>query len=58
MTVLLYGREVDYDDCVAKMDDEIREDVFADLGSCSAQVFLDAYVERHEEKFDGEMFEV
>lgn len=55
--VILDGREVDYDVCVNFMDDEIREELHAEIAPCTEQEFLDAYVERHAEKY-GEEFEI
>ena len=55
--VILDGREVDFEACVFMMDDEIREDLHADLAPCTEQEFLDAYAERHVEKY-GENFEI
>lgn len=58
MKVMLNGSEVDFEACVALMDDDIRESIHADLAPCTEQEFLDAYVERHAEKFSGEQFQV
>lgn len=55
--VIMDGREVDYDVCVNFMDDEIREELHAEIAPCTEQEFLDAYVERHAEKY-GEEFEI
>lgn len=57
MKVMLNGCEVDFDTCVNLMDDEIREQIHAEEIE-DEQEFLDAYVERHAEKFDGEKFSV
>lgn len=35
----------------ALMDDEIREELHAEIAPCSDQEFLEAYMERHEEKY-------
>lgn len=52
------GFEKDFDACVNLMDDDIREDLHMEMaGECNEQEFLDAYCERHLEKF-GEEFEV
>lgn len=55
--VNLNGYEVDFDACVILMDDEIREELHMELAPCTEQEFLDAYVERHAEKF-GEDFQI
>ena len=43
----------DYDNEVAAdlMDDEIREQLHADLAPCTDQVFFDAYLVAHREKY-------
>lgn len=56
-TVILNNQTVDFDSCVSLMDDDIREQVHADLAPCTEQEFLDAYCERHAEKY-GEQFQV
>lgn len=58
MKVMLNGYEVSFEACVALMDDEIREELHAELAPCTEQEFLDAYVVRHAEKFDGETFQI
>lgn len=58
MLVMLNGREVDYGACVMLMDDDIREELHMEMSPCTEQEFLDAYIERHAEKFDGEIFEI
>ena len=55
--VNLNGYEVDFDTCAILMDDEIREELHMELAPCTEQKFLDAYVERHAEKF-GEEFQI
>ncbi len=55
--VNLNGSEVDYEACVNLMDDEIREELNAELAPCSEQEFMDAYVARHAEKY-GEEFTI
>lgn len=52
-----YGYEFDFDACVNLMDDEVREEVHAELAPCTDQEFFDAYCKAHEEKF-GEEFEL
>lgn len=57
MKVMLNGSEIDFAAAVNLMDDEIREELHAELAPCDDQEFLDAYVERHAEKY-GEDFQV
>lgn len=57
MKVMLNGSEIDFAAAVNLMDDEIREELHAELAPCDDQEFLDAYVERHAEKY-GEEFQV
>lgn len=49
-----YGIEIDYDMAVEFMDDEIREEVHADLAPCTEQEFFDEYAKRHAEKYGTE----
>lgn len=58
MMVMLNGSKVDFDACVVLMDDEICSDLNAEMAPCTEQEFLDAYVERHAEKYDGEQFQI
>ena len=51
------GREVDFDAAVALMDDDIREELHAELSPCSVQRFFNAYLEQHYADF-GEEFRV
>ena len=46
-----------YNAAVNLMDDDIREDVHADLAPCTDLEFLEEYMKRHEEKF-GEEFTI
>ena len=55
--VMLNGEMVDFEAAVSLMDDEIREEVHADLAPCTEQEFMDEYVKRHEAKY-GETFEI
>lgn len=55
MKVTLNGYDVEFDACVELMDDEIREELHAEIAPCGEQEFLNAYVERHAEKY-GEVF--
>lgn len=57
MKVMLNGSEIDFEAAVNMMDDEIREELHAELAPCGNQEFLDAYVERHAHKY-GEDFQV
>ena len=57
MMVMLNGCEVEFDACVVLMDDEICEELNFEMAPCTEQEFLDAYVERHAEKF-GEDFDI
>ena len=51
------GTEINYDVAVQLMDDDIREELHADLSPCSEQEFFTAYEKAHEEKF-GEEWEL
>ena len=46
-----------FEAAVNMMDDEIREEVHADLAPCSDLEFLVEYIQRHEQKF-GEEFTI
>ena len=48
------GREIDFDAAVALMDDEIREQIHADLAPCTEQAFFKAYAVSHAEKYGAE----
>lgn len=56
--VLLHGDEVCFNACVALMDDEIREELHMELAPCTEQEFLDEYIVRHAEKYNGEKFTI
>lgn len=56
--VMLNGEMVRYDVCVNAMDKEIAEELHMELAPCTEQEFIDAYVERHAEKYNGEEFEI
>ncbi len=58
MKVTLNNCEVDFEACVMLMDDEIREALHSEMAPCTEQEFLDAYVERHAEKYNGEQFQL
>lgn len=49
--------KIDYDVAVQMMDDDLREEIHADLAPCTEQEFFDEYTRRHEEKF-GEDWEL
>lgn len=55
--VMLNGEMVDFDVAVNIMDDDIREEVHADIAPCTDQEFMDAYAKAHHEKY-GEEFKV
>ena len=55
--VMLNGEMLDFAAAVTLMDDEIREEVHADLAPCTEQEFVDEYLKRHEAKY-GETFEI
>lgn len=57
MVINSYGVQIDYDAAVELMDDEIREDVAADLAPCTEQEFFAEYSKRHAEKY-GEEWEL
>ena len=46
-----------YDAAVELMDDEIREEIHADLAPCTDEEFLAEYIRRHQDEF-GETFKV
>ena len=52
-----YGNEIRFSAAVALMDDEIREEVHADLAPCTEQEFFTEYCKRHFAKY-GEDFTV
>ena len=49
--VILNGKKQDMEFLAHLMDDELREEVHAELASCDAQVFLDTYYKKHFKKF-------
>lgn len=52
------GNEIYYEVAVNFMDDEIREEIHAEMaGDCTEQEFYDEYCKRHEAKF-GEEFKI
>ena len=56
--VIVNNREVDFDAAHNLMDDEICNELSSKLAPCGEQEFVDAYVEAHAAKFDGEVFRV
>jgi len=46
-----------YEAAVNLMDDEIREELHNEMAPCTDLEFLEAYMERHEEKY-GKEFEI
>ena len=44
------GRTVNYAAAVELMDDDLREQLHAEMAPCSNQEFYDAYVKAHAEK--------
>jgi hypothetical protein len=53
--IKLNGKLMNYDNVVSYMDDDIREELHSKLAPCEPQEFINAYVEKHYEKF-GEQF--
>lgn len=51
------GASINYEAAVALMDDEIREELHAELAPCTEQEFFSAYEAAHAEKF-GEEWEL
>jgi hypothetical protein len=56
--VNLNGKTIDFDAAVNLMDDDIREALHSKMAPCTDQEFIDAYVEAHAAKFEGEEFQV
>ena len=52
------GRTVNYAAAVELMDDDLREQLHAEMAPCSNQEFYDAYVKAHAEKYNGEKFQI
>ena len=52
-----YGTEINYAVAVELMDDDIREELTAELAPCTEQEFFTAYAKAHAEKF-GEEWEL
>lgn len=51
------GKQINYDAAVQLMDDDLREELHAQLAPCTAQEFFTAYEAAHAEKF-GEEWEL
>lgn len=51
------GTEINYDAAVNLMDDDIREELAAELAPCTEQEFFTAYEKAHAERF-GEEWEL
>ena len=51
------GTPIDYDAAVMLMDDDIREELAADLAPCTDQKFFTAYEAAHEARY-GEEWEL
>ena len=52
-----YGTEIEWNTAVNLMDDDLREELNADLAPCTEQEFFEAYAKAHENKF-GEEWEL
>ena len=50
-TVIFGGEPIRFSAAVALMNDDLREEIHADLAPCSDQEFFDEYCKRHLEKF-------
>lgn len=57
MKIELNNRAADFDACVALMDNDLREEVHADLAPCTEQEFINEYCKRHFAKYGAE-FEI
>lgn len=59
MTIVINsnGTAINYDAAVELMDDNLREEVAADLAPCTEQEFFAEYCKRHDAKF-GETWEL
>lgn len=49
-----YGTEIEWNVALALMDDDLREELNADLAPCTEQEFFEAYAKAHEAKFSEE----
>lgn len=50
------GNVYDFEYAVSMMDEELREEVHADMAPCTDQEFFEEYVTRHNERFEGAPF--
>lgn len=57
MVINSNGTAINYDAAVELMDDDLREEVAADLAPCTEQEFFAEYTKRHAAKF-GEEWEL
>ena len=57
MKINLNGTTTDFNACVALMDDDLREEISADLAPCTEQEFINEYCKRHFAKY-GIGFEI
>ncbi len=55
MVVNSFGVKFDFDVAVNYMDDDLRNELAAELAPCTDQEFFDAYEKAHQEKF-GEVW--
>ncbi len=46
-----YGTEIEWNAALALMDDDLREELSADLAPCTEQEFFEAYAKAHANKF-------
>lgn len=53
MVINSNGTSIDYDAAVELMDDDLREEVAADLAPCTKQEFFTEYCKRHAVKFSA-----
>ena len=49
-----YGTEIEWNTAVNLMDDDLREQLHAELAPCSEQEFFSAYAEAHMARFGEE----
>lgn len=52
--VTVHGLDVPMQTVVHYMDDELREEIHAEMAPCEAQAFCDEYARRHMEKYGQE----
>lgn len=57
MKIELNGSTADFNTCVALMDDDLREEIHADIAPCTKQQFINEYCKRHFAKY-GADFEI